>query len=284
MMDYEVFKNVVVSRIGEFLPPMFQKFDVQIHQIPKINGVKEAVILALETDGCRIGAPNVYLDELYDQFKKTEDMDEVLAYAAAFIVQFTGIQMLDEETADVAEYKEDIIMTLINTEKNRELLKNVPHREFLNLSVVYRLAVEDADGNGFATALIDNEFLEDLNMSADELHTLAEENTKRKFKTRVVALAEGMSAVTTEYVLFGAVNLLRPDELHKVAEAMDDDLYIVPDSIHELMAIKAGKATVEQLTGVLRDGNSHVESAEMFLSDNIYYFSRETGEVTIKGL
>lgn len=39
--------------------------------------------------------------------------------------------------------RENIIFQLINTEQNKKLLNDVPHREFLDLSIIYRMVIKN---------------------------------------------------------------------------------------------------------------------------------------------
>ena len=106
MMDYEVFKNVIATRIKEFLPSVYAEFDVSIMEVPKINGMKEAMILAFESDGCRMSGPNIYLDDLYNDFKESRDLEEILKETAGKIIGCTGTQNFGRsETVKLEEYK-----------------------------------------------------------------------------------------------------------------------------------------------------------------------------------
>ena len=63
------------------------------------------------------------------------------------------------------EFKiENTVLQLINTKRNMELLKNVPHREFLDLSVVYR-NVFRIDKAGSESVLIDNSMLKSMGIT-----------------------------------------------------------------------------------------------------------------------
>ena len=280
MMDYEVFKNVIAARIKEFLPPLYADFDVNIHSVPKINGVKEAMVLELNTTELAMTAPNIYMDDLYLEFKACGEIEAVLEEAAALIVNFTGTQRMGEGAFDVKDYKNDIIKALINTEKNSALLADVPHREFLDLSVVYRFAVDDGDG-GFATAMLTTDLLEELGITGDELEQLAEENTVRKQKTHIVDVAPGARIMTMESVIYGAVNLMRTDEIRKIADEMEDDLFLLPGSIHEIMVLAAGDNDVAKLAAIVKKGNSTSTGADEFLSDSIYYYDRKKDAVSL---
>lgn len=283
MMDYEVFKNVVTARIKEFLPPIYRDFKVEICYVPKINGVREAMIVSLEMEDYRMSGPNIYMDDLYEQFKACSDMDRILQETAETVVAFTGMQPLGEgECVKLQDYRNNVVQMLINTEMNRELLENAPHREFFDLSVIYRLAVLDADGKGYATALITNELMEELGVTAEELDQLAEENSRRNLKTQLFPMTSELTMMTTEAKMYGAINLLRMDEIKKVAEKMNANLYLLPSSVHDIMAIRdSGLNSEENLFAMLKDGNDLCNNQDENLSFNIYYYDREKNALEI---
>lgn len=283
MMEYEVFKKVVTERIKEFLPSIYAKFDVTIEPVPKINGMKEAMIVCFETEDCRMSGPNIYLDDLYREFTESNDLDFIMHDTACKIVAFTGTQMLCENDAiEMERYKPDIVKMLINTEMNTGLLAMAPHKEFMDLSVIYRMAVSDADGHGYATALITNDLLKELKMAVDELDALAEENSRRKFKTKVVSVAPECRMMATEGLIYGAINLERMDEIKKIADEMDSDLYLLPSSIHDIMAFSAKICnSTKVLFEMLKEGNETCNDEDEFLSNNIYYYSRSENTVEL---
>ena len=43
---------------------------------------------------------------------------------------------------ELSEAKDNIVFQLVNTEQNREMLADVPHREYQDLSVIYRWVVK----------------------------------------------------------------------------------------------------------------------------------------------
>lgn len=276
MMDYEVFKNVITTRIKDFLPSVYAEFDVTVMKVPKINGMREAMILAFETDSCRMSGPNVYFDELYEVFSECGDMDHILQEVAEMIIAFTGTQDFSSDgSAQMEGYRNYVVQMLINTEMNRELLENVPHREFFDLSLIYRLAIPDGDGSGYSTALVTNDLLEELGITAGELDELAEANSRRALPTQLFRMGPDITMMTTEAKMYGAINLLRMDEIAMIAEKMKSNLYLLPSSVHDLMIIREKTFNnKDSLFAMLREGNRKCNKADENLSDNIYYYDR----------
>lgn len=280
-MEYEVFKNVVASRIKDFLPPVFGAFAVEICDVPKNNGMKEALIMRLTGGDISISAPNVYLEDLYREFSVSDDLDQVIQTAAAFILNFTGRVGGKEMMANPEELRESIVPVLINTECNKEMLEEQTHREWLDLTIAYRIIAKMDEELGYAAAILTREFQEDLGLTDEQLEELAEKNRENLLPVNIVQLADGLAVLTSDKVIFGAYNMTRKDVLKEVADRMKDDLYLVTESIHEVMAIKSGDVTKRELKALLENGDRKNSDDNEFLSDNVYFYSRDTETVTI---
>lgn len=283
MMGYEVFKKVVTTRIKEFLPSVYAEFDVEVVTVPKINGMREAMVLTFETDGCRMSGPNIYFDDLYAMFSDSGELEGLLDSVAELIVECTGTQNFSKHSSfSLKNYRENIVHMLISTEMNIELLKTVPHREFLDLSVIYRLAIPDPDGCGYTTALITNDMLSELEVTVEELDELAEKNSRKELPTQVFNIGPFLSMMTTEAKMYGAINLLRLDEIRKVADKMNGNLYILPSSVHDLMVLKDNKQYSEGgFFEMVKSGNKECNAIDENLSANIYYYDRTKDRVDV---
>ena len=284
MMDYEVFKNVIATRIKEFLPSVYAEFDVSIMEVPKINGMKEAMILAFESDGCRMSGPNIYLDDLYNDFKESRDLEEILKETAGKIIGCTGTQNFGRsETVKLEEYKKYVVQMLINTDMNSQLLESAPHREFFDLSLIYRLAIPDANDGGYATALITYEMMNEMGLTLEELDSLAEENSRSNLPTQLFRMGPELTMMTTEAKMYGAINLLRTDEIRKLSDEVDGNLYLLPSSVHDVMAFKETEYSKESsYFAMLKSGNEKCNDTDENLSNNIYYYDREKNTIEIR--
>lgn len=70
--------------------------------------------------------------------------------------------------------------------------------------------------------------------------------------------------------------------LRGFAEQIQDDFYILPSSIHELMLVpKAGNEDWEGLRQMVREINDSVIDETEVLSGEVYYYSRKENEVVM---
>jgi len=93
-----------------------------------------------------------------------------------------------------------------------------------------------------------------------------------------------MYVITNQERYFGAAVLLYKDVFKNFATEKEEDLYILPSSTHEVIVIPASLAQYQGIKGLkemVKEVNStHVEPEE-FLSDNIYFYDRQTDSIKI---
>ena len=284
MMDYELFKEVFTDMSMDFLPTMFGNCEPHVEKVTKVNRTKDALTVQNRNPECNVAVPIIYLDDMYERFQESEDMDELLADAATIIVNFTGKFKDEKKLADFSAYKDRIVPNIINAHRNRELLANVPHRDFLDLAVVYRIMVESPIG-GFDTLLITHNVMKELGLSEDELHETAMKNISHVLPlhiSRIVAddlscvpedLPDCVTFVSTEQMMYGAAYMLHEETMDMLTEQIGSDkLYILPLSINEFGVTKDNEAVLRMVKRMLRDSNKAIDYNREFLSKKVYSY------------
>ena len=213
--------------------------------------------------------PLVYLD---DYFKQYQNGNMTVSEAVECVVRASRKKGPSVEIRQFLEYenvKDSIVYRLINTEMNRELLDDLPHMEFLDLSVVFCCLVMEEEENP-AFIWIHNIHMKLWDVTVEELYRAASENTQRLEKPELMNIEEILYDVLPEkgfslnendrsmeektagnndaastvpvYVLSsrkrlqGAACMLYPDLLRKIADRMDSSYYIIPSSIHGVLS------------------------------------------------
>lgn len=78
----------------------------------------------------------------------------------------------------------------------------------------------------------------------------------------------------------GAACLLYQDVLAEFADQIDQDLFIIPSSIHEVILVPTcERHGYERLTQMVQEVNATQVQAEEILADHVYYYSRDRKEV-----
>ena len=247
-------------------------------------------------------APVIYLEGFFKQYEGGADLDSVMNKIAGTISESLNTP---EEFSDVAQMysnydavKKKIVMTVVNTAKNRELLSQVPHTEREDLSLIYKVVVgSGADGIGSIT--IHNEHMEQWGVTADEIHEMAVKNTKEILPVTVQTMTEVMRemfgrdgmpeemaemmfsdmplnqqmfVISNKSKVNGAASMFYMDTLSELADKIGTSLYILPSSVHEVIAVSTDMGTPETLSEMVREVNGTQVATEEQLSDHVYYF------------
>lgn len=124
----------------------------------------------------------------------------------------------------------------------------------------------------------------------EEIDEISEEDYEKKEKM-VELVLENMAREIDEqnipmYVLtnarryYGAASLVYPDMLETIAELLEDDFYVLPSSVHEIIFV--GKAScVEEtaLNEMVTEVNRTQVEEEEWLSDHVYLYQRANQEI-----
>lgn len=208
--------------------------------------------------------------------------------------------------AKMEHFRENVVMCLINTEQNRELLVDVPNRQFHDLSVVYRWVVEETP-DAVGSIIVSDKVAEMAGMTEEELFRCASKNTREKNPVRITSMqeimfnvlsippemrdmfgqeptpADNMWIIGNERGINGAASMLYEENLHQLAEKLGDDLFILPSSIHEVIAVPAEMAE-KNLTNLLKmveEVNMGSLKLEERLSNSVYHYDRNARKVTL---
>ena len=288
-MNYQEFVGSVTGFLRESLPGGTR---LQLIPLEKNNGIIMDG-LSVRKEGKRV-APMIYLDSYYREYLDGRSLrgicDQILECCEDSDF---------EEHFDVDFFREPervrptVAYRLINYEKNRELLQEIPHLPFLNLAVVFYSLLTDTPV-GHATVLIRNSHLELWGKNTSWLYEAAKENTEKLLPKRLVSmedmiyeLSEGrqepeyagvpMYVLTNSRKSFGAACLLYDGVLGECFRRLEESYYLIPSSVHEVILIPASAVgDSRELCALVQEMNrTQVRSTEV-LSDTVYLYSEET--------
>ena len=191
--------------------------------------------------------------------------------------------------------KKSLFVKLVNTERNESLVEQSISKEFLDLSAVVRVVLK-MDKEGMASMALSKGDAEILGMTEEEIYAAALANTLRLFPPKLMNLGRyvemsigvklplGEDEVTT-YILTnqkevdGAVYFMSLEVVGAIAEALEDDLYILPSSVNEVLLVRASELEdgVDELKEMVRDANETVVAEKDILSYNVYHYDKEHG-------
>ena len=297
-MTYQEFKQNIIHAIQTKLSPNVK---VVVQDIIKNNDTHLDGLTIL-SEQCNI-SPTLYLNYYYEQFLRGMSLSTVCEDILLRYKKNAPKAPIDISFfTDYEKVRKQIIFKLVNYERNKELLKKVPHFRYLDLAVVFNCLVNSGE-NGYGTILIHHHHLSFWNATADDLYALAMENTPTLLSydlqnmTDVLGtiLADDVSLSIEDFInlvpmyvlsnktkLNGSGCILYQNLLSEIAEKLESDFYIVPSSIHEVLLVPADNGTSRSdLSYMVREVNATQVLREEILSDHVYYYSRKTGKISM---
>lgn len=305
MMNYEIFKEVVAEKFMDYMPEQYQGMRLRVEPVNKVNKVLDGITLVGSGAG-RSVSPTLYINHMYEHYLETENLQEVLQ-SAARRMDMAFKEMPEIGDVNLESAKDNIVFQVINTLQNEDMLRDMPHREFQDLSIIYRWVVK-VDENGIQSSAIRNNLAEQLGMNEEQLFKCAVENTRRIFPPTVKSMndviremfiSDGMPAevadmmigempedkmmwvISNDRGINGAGSMLYEDNLHKLAMKLETDLYILPSSVHECIAVSTNVGDPYELAEMVSEINMGQVALEDRLSNQVYHYDKDARRLTL---
>ena len=301
-MDYESFKQRVRDEFMDYMGPGFEHYEVREVPYEKRGKKCDGFSISLPTEGRSI-LPTLCLNEMYARYEDRGNFAEEMINAARIMkngIRY-GAKLLPE--SDYKKAGNKIVFQLINTAENEALLKDLPHRQFLDLSVIYRWAVDFSE-DGVASVLINHEVAKVLGYDEEKLFERAKTNTRKLMPPVFRDIREligdmldeeddkdllenmhpdrRMYVVTNKFNFGGAGMLLYESVLNDISSELGSDLYILPASVNELIVLTvSADKDPDSLAAIVGEINQFDVEESDRLSNNVYYYSSSTRKVYI---
>lgn len=210
---------------------------------------------------------------------------------------------------DFATVKGKICFKLVNAGRNAAMLREVPHRLWQDLAVVYYVVVSKESAGGVSSLAVKNDIMGLWGVDEPALYELARQNMPALFGAEITPISDVIDAMlremkecgqiaalpdmeepenlpplyvaTNECKCHGAAVLLYDGVLERFAERCGSDFYILPSSVHEtlFLPVLPGKDGY-MLSELVRGINTEKVAPEEVLSDNVYIYCAGDGSVT----
>ncbi|MBD5402232.1 DinI family protein [bacterium] len=291
-MNFETF----VSEIKRRLQERYTDCEVTVVRAVKNNNLHLTGI-AIQEDRSR-PTPTIYLENFYEEYRDGSSMETV--FDTVCRMYWTAMPSHDVELPDFRNFnsiKDSICCRIINRESNREHLKDIPHRPFLDLAVAYSLTVtvnERYDGQ----IVVTNQMMARWQADEETLFRHAMANMPKLFETCLTTLVEIIrrekpdfddddTPIIPLYILryeytWGAAALLDRPLLQKFA-CEHGDFYILPSSTHEVLLLPVSESFNDHdtLSAMVRNVNQTKLEPDEVLSDHAYLYHAYTNTIEI---
>ncbi|MDE7286018.1 MAG: hypothetical protein K2N55_04120 [Lachnospiraceae bacterium] len=311
------FTSFTQSILKDLQKKLGDNYSVFSHNVKKNNGIELTGIVA-KRKGCNT-SPTIYINDLY---KPDITPKEAGTIADMLYDHFQAAEFDDDlDMSGFVEFdkaKEKLAFKLVHAEKNKELLKLIPHKVFHNLAIVFYYTVQEAPFYGRGAILVYNTHMKQWEADLDILYKIAFENTPILFPSIIENMQDVMRSIlmdgleddllgtegvdedflkevweqevgetkmpmyvlTNKQKLYGAACMLYPGALKGFAEKINRDFYILPSSVHEVILVPADTDTDrEALCEIVTEINRTQVAEEEILADSVYFYSKNLDKV-----
>ena len=289
----EKIAGMVKSRLGSA--------EIHVRNVTKNNGI-HLTGLAIQEEGCNI-SPCIYLEGFYSEYENGDkDLEAIAGEIISIHCRNRAIHNFD--VSMFTDYRRTCPMLrgrLINTERNAEFLKDVPHREFFDLSLVYYVEIPHPGRQEAGSILVQDGHMQLWEVTEQELYNQTMKNMEGTDRASILNIADiladmpgflsgnlpgvgvPMYILTNQRRWNGAVQMLNKKALEDVGVLFAADYYILPSSIHETILVPAWEqtGTARDLAQIVQEVNHTEVLPEEILSSHVYRYCVDSGQVYI---
>ena len=280
-------------------------YRAEIHYVEKINTGKQASLIILNSENCI--SPNFYIDELYNSYKNEKaGLDEIAKNIINIYYNNAGTFKESCNIKDCINDREWIekrlVLQLINTSKNKELLKDSLYMDFKGLSLVLYVIVME-NNEGLYKIRVTKTMCQQFGWNEREILHYALENTSTIFPYSLFPISELLKeamnrsqvekldiSYTEDKILIltnnrntnGAAAVFYPSMLKEISRRYERSLFLLPSSIHEFIVLEDnGIYNPKYLEDIVKEVNRSAVEPEDVLSDSLYYYGFNSGILSV---
>lgn len=280
-------------------------YEVDLHRSTKTNNqIQEGVVIRQQPEN--IGVFICFKDILAETETETTEMflkatvDKIFS---TYIENHEKAPKVDLESMEKKQVLQKIMPQAVSREWNIDLLKNVPHKELLDIAIIYRYVIELNDDN-MVSFVVTSDSAKKWDISLQELDMAAKQYVRQqnpycietmdsliKREREECGIGEAsfdgieypqIYAISNRRIQYGASVLADPEVLGELAQKLQNDLIIFPSSVHEVLAISAGEDDdIAYFRSMVADTNDRYLIPEEVLSTSVYRYRRDSGILEI---
>jgi hypothetical protein len=296
-MSYQDFLTTLTTGLSSRIDPELR---FEIRSFPRNNDTHYEGLVIMRPG--RNVSPTIYLPPYYHRYLEGVPLSDI--YDDILNTYKKHLPENDFDTSLFTDFEKaapHIVMRLVSCDRNKELLKKVPHFSFQDLAVIFYCLVY-SDGASQANIMIHRDHLGLWDIDENELYDIAKKNTRRLLPPELIPLSRliedsalpdcedlvnfdvPMYILSNTYRSHGATTILYDGLLSEIAERLDSDLLLIPSSVHEMLIVpvtELAELDFPYFNTMVSEVNETQLSDADILIDHTYFFSREDNMLSI---
>lgn len=282
-MTFEEFAEEIVTGMKE----QFRTLEIRQEYVEKLQGQSYHGLI-LQEPGAEAGV-SIDLDRYYRETENGLSTEKAMEKLCGDILHMDlRPPVIDMESLrDYEKMKCGLMLQIVPVKGNEEMLSRAPFRRILDMAVVYRFLVDEGGMEG--SILLTEENIRALGIPAQKLDADAVSVCRDRHPVSVRTMASVLFGTGEEecgipdlWVIgndtgrYGASVIAYPDTLEKVSERLGGGYYLIPSSIHEMLAVRdRGEIRAADLDRMIVNVNETEVAPEDRLTDHCYHYDPE---------
>ena len=305
-MNYQEFKEKLIIDVEKQIKE--QKLSVKLVQ-QEVRKNNDVLLDGLVLKGESAIAPTIYFNDLYKAYQEGEPM-EGLVLEVLECMQDLPLQQVSDVAQQLHwdELKGKVIFQVIGAEENQAVYKRTPTRKEQDMLLTYRILLDTGE-HGMASFQVDQMVHEQLGVSEEELYQAAicnmPELVPPTFQSmeavfdeilsdtpnQVISLDDSlqkleknkeMYVLTNPKKMYGAANVFYPGVMDKIAQAFDNDMIVLPSSLHEAILLPYDKTMqIQEFKNMVKEINANQVAPQDRLTNQVYIYDKEEKQLMI---
>ena len=248
---------------------------------------------------------SIGVESLYHRYEHSHDIGAVAQEILDELewLQGEGFAGVVDKLTDYNSIRSRLFIRAINYERNKEILKDYVYRVVGDIALVLYVRGFENDkmvssakirksllkiwgkeeGEVFEYALVNTGLLTPPRVYKWEKMLIEPgykgENFMDMTRTGILNKGVGGNCISTVGMTNGAVSAFIPGVLRRISDLLESDLYLAFTSIHEVMVHSAWSLNPDLVVDVLKATIDECTPEKDFLSEKIYYYNREEGNL-----
>ena len=236
--------------------------------------------------------PTLYMEHYEDLFQE----EGYKAVAKEMIKTLKKVEIPDADVHQFTswEYAKDNLILCIAPKGTNDGTITIP---YLDLELYFRVNLDNANMANGIYKVTEKMFTswnitkEDILDAATRTNTYTAKSMRETLKEMIgdmfddsleIPPEQDQTVITNEIKTYGASALYNKELFKEIADKCESDLYIIPSSIHELIAISIKNGgSKESMDSMVKEVNETQVEPEEVLSDHVYIFRRDTMEIEL---
>lgn len=302
-MEYSKEYLEFIDQVKVFLlaHTVYREAQIDFKKDGEIEGIKGDRLVIETSDGDRCNLQAIRIGECFLAYQQGSDMEEVLNTIEEAVLaggEITKKLALVRDLSDYEKVKSQLIVRLLNYDRNQEELKTAVYRKIGDIAMVIYLEIGQT-GQDYSSFKVSKQIWEEWGMDDEQLWEEIFLNTYLKQPPRMFDL-EGFfklnggkygnfmnllepyhvekgptgNFLTTVNKINGAVAIFLPGVADRIGELMGSDFFIAFTSVHECVVHSCKTVLAASIKKTLGTISKKAPAAQDFLSAEVYYYSR----------